>query len=253
MRTRESLLAQDFDDCEWLVIDGDSNDGTKAFLEEYGAPFISEPDRGLYDAMNKGIAHACGDYLFFLNAGDVFAGDGVLKALADQIAMADNPPDFIYGDSLEERPGQAAAYKAARAHEKAALGMFTHHQAMFYRRSLMDDLRYDLAYQIAADYKLTLRFLERCENILYVPFPVCLFESGGISQQKTALGRCEQFRIRKELGVAGLLRNVFIILLQNAALMLRRFAPGVYWRLKRRSSGNNGNDSPQSESPQSRP
>lgn len=236
-RTGESVLAQGFPGFEWIVIDGNSDDGTRAYLEGSGADFISEPDRGIYDAMNKGIDRATGDYLIFMNAGDGFSAPDTLQKIAAQITEKNFDPDFIYGDSLEERPGLPPAYKPAKPINKSVFGMFTHHQAMLYRRAVLHGLRYDEAYKIAADYKFTLEFLERSKSSLYCPFPLCLFESGGVSQRRTALGRQEQFRIRRDLAVAHPAANGGIFALQAAAMTIRRLAPSLYWWLKQRRGG----------------
>lgn len=221
--TGESLEAQTFQGFEWIVIDGASRDGTQDYLATTKSKWISEPDTGIYDAMNKGIAIASGDYLLFLNAGDALAGPGTLKDVADGI----RDDDFIYGDSLED-----GHIRPARPPERALLGMFAHHQALFYRRAVIGDLRYDTAYRIAADYKFTLEFLKNAGAQRRLPFPVCVFAPGGVSQRRARLGRVEQFRIRRELGVCALPVNTAIALAQTLLMALRRAAPGLYWRLR---------------------
>lgn len=231
IRTRQSLYAQNFSDYEWIVIDGASTDATVAFLENQGQIWISEPDGGIYDAMNKGIDRATGDYLLFLNAGDTLATPDTLEKIAAIDAA------FIYGDSLEN-----GHYKTARSHNKVLSGMFTHHQAMIYRREIIGALRYDPDYRIAADYKFTLQFLKNVRDIHYIPAPLCVFETGGISQRQTAQGRKEQFKTRRELRACGPVENAFIFGAQILAQTLRRLAPGLYWLL--RSSGNRPRGAP---------
>lgn len=244
-RTRESLRAQGCKDYEWVVIDGASSDGTVGYLHEAfpltptlspvgrGSPsnartgegvviWISEPDRGIYDAMNKGIERARGDYLIFMNAGDVFAAPDVLEKLAVY-----KDANFIYGDARE-----GSAYKHARTHNKIAYGMFTHHQSMIYSRALIGNLRYDTNYKIAADYKFTVEFLRRAQKISCMPLPVCIFEPGGISQQKVRLGRNEQYTVRRELKVCSNVKNIFIYAVQTVAMFARRVMPGLYWRFR---------------------
>jgi len=233
--TQRSLQSQTFHGFEWIIIDGASDDGTEDFLVSSGAAFISEPDSGIYDAMNKGITHATGFYLLFLNAGDALASDDTLLQLAEYIQELQETPDFIYGDALEERPGHPHVYKPARPYKKSAYGMFTHHQAMLYRKDLINELRYDTEYKIAADYKFTLQYLARARTIVYFPAPLCLFESGGISQQKAALGRKEQIRIRQELNAVGTLQNALIALQQRTVWTFRRIFPTLYWFMKSRT------------------
>ena len=219
--TRESIVAQTFDGYEWIVIDGGSDDGTVAFLKETKAQFISEADHGLYDAMNKGIDRACGDYVLFLNAGDTLASHDVLEQLATVEA------DFIYGDSYE-----GGNLKPARSHKRIAYGMFTHHQAMLYRATLLSDIRYDTYFKIAADYDFTARAIQSAKAICYVPVPICDFEQGGLSQSQASCGRCEQFIIRKRRGMANILTNSAIYLTQICLWRLRMIFPGFYWRVR---------------------
>jgi putative colanic acid biosynthesis glycosyltransferase len=231
IKTAQSIHAQTAS-YEWIVIDGGSSDGTLDWLGKSDAQWISEPDQGIYDAMNKGIARARGDYLLFLNAGDYLAGPDVLAKLIQKIDSA-HRPDFIYGDSLEERAGLPPVYKKARD-ANIVRGMFTHHQAMLYRRETPAPLRYDTTYKIAADYKFTAQFLAQAKNILYCPLPICLFEPGGISQRQVKLGRREQFIIRREVFLCPLWKNILIFTAQIFTMALRRTAPSLYWRLKQR-------------------
>ena len=234
-RTHESLNQQVCRDFEWLVIDGASTDGTPEYLNNLSSPshcvgvgmgllkYISEPDTGIYDAMNKGIERASGRYLLFLNAGDILSTPDVLEKLKSSIS----DEDFIYGDSLE-----SGHYKKAASHNNIKFRMFTHHQSMLYRRDPVGDLRYDTRYKIAADYKFTAEFIQRSKDFLYCPIALCDFEPGGISQQQVTQGRREQFRIRRDLGLCSLPVNVGIYGLQTLVMALRKGFPWLYWQLK---------------------
>lgn len=200
-RTEESVNAQRLTDYEWIIIDG-----------------AVEPDRGIYDAMNKGIDRAQGDYLIFMNAGDCFASDLTL-----QIIAAQGDADFIYGDAWE-----GGYLKPARAHTHVHRGLFTHHQAMVYRRDMIGDLRYDETYPIGADYKFTAQFLQKAQGILYIPQPLCVFEGGGVAQFRAKQGRAEQRKIRRELGIAAPMTPF----LQWGAQCLRLVLPSVYGWLR---------------------
>lgn len=230
-RTWRSLEAQSCRDFEWIVIDGGSTDGTAEFLRDVA--HVSEPDRGIFDAMNKGIDHANGEYVWFLNAGDEIAGADVLQEIFDSIETQGARPDFVYGDAIEDR-----FYKSARVPNER--GMFTHHQAMIYAREKISALRYDITYKIAGDYDFTQKFLKNAAQVLYCPFAFCVFETGGVSQQQAACGRVEEFKIRKSLGM-NILRNTMIFGRQTIAWIVRRHIPALYWRIK--SSGNNQNAS----------
>lgn len=224
-RSFASIQSQTYADYEWIIIDGDSTDGTKDDFMQYNhAKIISEKDNGIYDAMNKGVDRATGDYILFLNAGDILADELVLEKIS---AAAKNKPDFIYGDALE-----GGHYKPARSHIKIHWGMFTHHQAMLYRRDILRDMRFNTTYKIAADYDLTVRFLEKCKNIVYVPMAICDFEVGGASQLNAKLGRDEQFYIRQSLKTCPAYYNYLIRLAQYLRFTLRTYFPKVYWLLK---------------------
>jgi putative colanic acid biosynthesis glycosyltransferase len=224
--TTKSIEAQVFKDFEWIVIDGASVDGTVAFLTslspETRLRWISEPDHGIYDAMNKGLHLVCGDYILFLNAGDELESPDTLRNLSRHDC------DFIYGDSLED-----SHYKRARSHRNAVAGMFTHHQSMIYRRRQTGDLAFDIRYPIAADYKFTLAFLRQAASITYVPAPICRFAPGGVSQTQIRAGRMEQFRIRRELRACLPPVNIAIFLAQTSIMAVRRHFPALYWHLKR--------------------
>lgn len=227
--THKSLAAQTCRDFEWIVIDGASSDGTAAWLATTDAIWSSEPDRGIYDAMNKGIARARGDYLLFLNAGDRLAAPDTLAQIADRIAAAQQVPAFVYGDSRENQVNGQPVLKKARPHDRITQGMFTHHQSMLYRRDRLDNIRYDISYRIAADYKFTAEVLRKRKPVLYCPFSICLFEPNGVSQRRTGDGRGEQFRIRRECRLVPMHKNIMIYGAQSALIALRRVAPGLYW------------------------
>ncbi len=211
---------------EVVVAVGASTDETLAYIQRHELdPFCkSEPDRGIYHAMNKGIERAKGDYLLFLNAGDELADADILSTLSKSITVYN--PDFIYGDALEERKTANPFYKKARSHKRFIIGMFTHHQAMMYKRSLVGDLRYNESYKIASDYQFTVEFLARAHNSHYIPCAVCVFESGGISQMRQKLGRREQFLIRQQLKLCSLPIIWFIYGLQTVSASLKSIYKG---------------------------
>ncbi len=228
IKTHHSIASQSFEDFEWIIMDGASSDKTISYLKQHNVPYLSEPDGGLYDAMNKGLERANGRYIVFMNAGDVFASKETLRNVADTIDQ--DSPDFIYGDALEILNGEEI-YKKARYYPQIDRGMITHHQAMYYKNDALNGLTYDLKYKIAADYDFTLRFMKSCKNIAPVPAPLCLFESGGVSEQNALKGRVEQFKIRHALHYS-LWENCKTFILQTLAYFLRKISPKLYWRFK---------------------
>ncbi len=232
-KTATSIKEQEFTDFQWIIVDAVSTDGTNDDLATYDATILCEADDGPYDGMNKGLDLALGKYIIFMNAGDCFAQTQTLQKLRDAVWIS--KPDFVYGDAWET-DGRRTSYKPARSYLKADKGMFTHHQAMLYKRSLIRKLRYDTNYTIAADYDFTLQFLNLAKTCLYVPIPICVFRAGGISQKNVRLGRSEQFAIREKHGTVSRPKNALTYALQTVSWGFRACAPGLYWALKRHNS-----------------
>ncbi len=240
-KTFKSLKNQSYSDFEWLVIDGKSSDETVEFLRKHRSStradtnpfrFVSQADEGIYDAMNTGIDMARGHYLLFLNAGDALANNKVLEELAP---LCEKAPDFIYGDALEKyKNRRKPVIKPAESHDDIAWGMFTHHQAMLYRRHKVRDirLRYSMRYAISSDYDFTARFLLKAQKIERINRPVCIFEMGGISQQQAWLGRKEQYIIREELEMVPIAQNLWILLMQSISWYMKAYCPWLYDALK---------------------
>ena len=232
----DSLAEQSERDFEWVVIDVGSADGTAAWLEGLvldcaGFTHVSEADAGLYDAMNKGLALARGDYVLFLNGGDLLAAGDVLKRLVRDSDAA-GTPDFIYGDAYEEMQDGTLFLKTAKDVAQILRGMITHHQAMLYKRAAISDARYNLEYKLAADYEFTLRFLQRTKAVCQLDYPICVFEAGGISQSYAGQARAEEFQIRRTHKVCSGLDNMLIYARQSLAYIVRRFSPALYRALR---------------------
>jgi putative colanic acid biosynthesis glycosyltransferase len=236
-RTHKSLTAQTCRDFDWIVVDGGSHDGTPEYLLSYQhdlAWWCSAPDRGLYDAMNIGLTKAEGDYLMFLNAGDTLPEPGTLERIARRICQGERP-DFIYGDALERGVGDRLLTKWARSHRFKWYGMFTHHQAMVYRRTSVEGQRFDLTWEIGADYAFTLDTLSKRVRVARVDAPLVLFEGGGRSQRLTTLGRQDQAQIRRTRLNMPVVSSFLIMIVQYAAISLRQRWPVVFetWRCRR--------------------
>jgi len=198
-QTKNSVLSQNYKDYEWIIVDGKSTDNTSEILSEIEIDrvcIISEKDAGLYDAMNKGIFSANGEYLIFLNSGDIFDNNNLLSKVAKSI---NNNPHLIYGDSKEISEQNKIFYKKSRPLWWSEIGMFTHHQSIFYNRKLILDknIKYNLKYTIAADYDFTLNVIRYSDRCLYLPFSFCIFQQGGISHKNWKDGLSQQNEIRK--------------------------------------------------------
>lgn len=188
-KTIQSVLSQDYPDIEYIVIDGASTDGTQAVVEPYRArlhAFISEPDAGIYDAMNKGIARAGGDIVGLLNADDVYADRGVISRVA--AAMREGALDAVYGDVVfidPQDPGRVVRrYRSARfSPARIAWGWMPAHPSLFLRRDIY--VRYGLfkpAYRIAGDFEFIARiFKDGVLRSRYLPEVLVRMRSGGAS------------------------------------------------------------------------
>jgi putative colanic acid biosynthesis glycosyltransferase len=242
--TGESLAAQTLAEHEWIVIDGGSTDGSVEYLRESSANWISERDRGLYDAMNKGVDRAAGEHLIFMNAGDEFADESVLARLAS--VVLDRPQTtpalaLIYGDALDydaDRP-DVMLYRKARSERRIWYGLFARHQSMLFRREALSGLRYNPDNRIAGDYEFVARFLvERRAVCLYVPYPICKFRRGGLSYTnwRQALKEVNQVRTRS-LGMGRAMRIALSCVQAPLAYLQAHRAPLYDWLRTRRLGG----------------
>lgn len=163
-RTIESVIAQDFKNIEYIIIDGDSTDNTIRCIGQYKNHvnlFLSEPDKGIYDAMNKGIDMATGDVVGMLNADDFFADNTVIRYVAD--AFVQHNPDVVYGDvDYVNNDGRVIRKWRSKQYFTGIFnwGWMPPHPTFYCRREFFEKLgSYSLEFGSAADYELMLRFL----------------------------------------------------------------------------------------------
>jgi glycosyltransferase involved in cell wall biosynthesis len=220
--TLESVFSQSHHSVESIVIDGASTDGTLAVLESYRSRLnvlISEQDKGIYDALNKGIRNATGDVIGFLHADDVFENSEVLAKIAT--AFQDAAVLAVYGDLVYVRHGdigQVIRYWKSGFYNDEALsrGWMPPHPTFYVRRSVYERLgAFDVRYRIAADYDSIVRFLavEKIHTV-YIPEVLVRMRAGGISNRslKTIIRKTlEDYDVvrRNQLGGVGtlLLKN----------------------------------------------
>lgn len=180
-RTLLSVLGQSYKNIEYIVIDGGSTDGTVEIIKKYAnniGHFISEPDHGIYDAMNKGIAKASGEWIIFMNAGDVFANDNILE-LWQSKNKEDEGVDLYYGDViLKYKLGDR--FLPSKNISKLRETMCFSHQSCIIRTSVMKDFGYSLAYRYAADYNFLLSIFFKGYKFKYVNIALAKvdFDSG---------------------------------------------------------------------------
>ncbi len=238
--TAASIAAQTNRDFEWRVVDGASRDGTPDWLAAspmHGLIWVSEPDNGLYDAMNKAIDSACGRYLIFMNAGDEFAEPDVLERTADAIARA--PADVLYGQSYEVAGGERLL-KTAFPHQRIWYSMFTHHQAIFYGRDAIGARRYHDNLKIAGDWALTAEIYMAGKSFHPLGYPVCVFERGGVSQSNDPKVIAKMYRERLWVNrhILGInpIKSRAILFVKHGVERIRHRFPGLYDRVRFRKA-----------------
>lgn len=202
--TYESVVAQTYRNFRWIVVDGASSDGSQewlAGLDEPRAEITSERDKGIYDAMNKGLRKAVETpgYTLFLNSGDAFADPQVLERIVAAIEAAAVPPRFIYGDFYRKAANGSLTRIAAKPIERLPLGLPASHQTMYFENERLREMHFRENYRLSADYCMLIEFLtgmDRSTAVLQLPFPLCVFDTTGISHKRRFEALKEDMQIR---------------------------------------------------------
>ena len=214
-RTMLSVLNQTYPDIEYIVIDGLSTDGTLNILKQYESrlgQLISEKDEGIYDAMNKGMTLAAGDYLLFMNSGDeLYAADTVEKVFATA-----PDADIYYGET--EMYDSSWKSLGKRRHQSPEnfnwkdfkYGMSISHQAIYIRRSLAE--QYDPKYKLSADIDWIIKAAKKASKIVNTRMYVAKYLAGGMSKKRHLESLIERFHIfSKHYGVTNNFLNHSVI------------------------------------------
>ena len=201
-RTILSVLDQTYPRVEYIVVDGASKDGTLAIIERYDkriSRWISEPDKGLYDAMNKGMKMATGDYLCFLNAGDMFYEPETLQKMVDSIQSQSELPDVLYGHTvLVDESGHFKRMRRLEPPEELnwksfRQGMLVCHQAFFAKRIIAVD--YDLSFRYSADQDWCIRTMKKADNLFNTHLTLIRYLEEGMSTRNRKESLKERFQI----------------------------------------------------------
>lgn len=212
LETLESIREQTHRDIEHIVIDGASTDGTVALLEqrrEHLAVLVSEPDKGIYDAMNKGLARATGDIIGFVNAGDLLMTPHVIAQVV--AAFERSHADAVYGDIIMvdeqditkvHRTWRSGAYRR----ENFRRGWMPPHVATFFRKAIYDRHgHFNLDLRIGADYEILLRFLYKHKvSAVHLPENLVRFRLGGMSNGSVRHILKANREVRRSWGLNGL-------------------------------------------------
>lgn len=208
--TAASVLGQSSDAFEYIVVDGASSDGTREVLERLERDFssrsslsfryVSEPDGGIYEAMNKGAAMARGRWIIYLNAGDRFNDGEVLSRTAD--VLRDTSASIVYADTLYDYGDRQQLLRADKPLADLAKRMIFCHQSVFVLRTLYLAHPYDLRYRICADFEFFNAMYRRGESFFAIAdFVVSIYEArGGLSSKHKARLAREVYRIRTSRG-----------------------------------------------------
>lgn len=189
--TIKSVIAQNCKESEYIIIDGGSTDGTLDIIRKYNQHisfWISEPDKGIYNAMNKGVIRANGEFIYFIGADDVFYDDKVLEKILP--ILIDNY--VFYGNVIFKNrnilyDGKFSSYKLATRNIS--------HQSIFYPKEVLIKNKFKEIYNIFADYELNIRLYSRYQ-FKYVPILIALFDDSGASGSNTLDINFEKNRLR---------------------------------------------------------
>lgn len=199
-KTIRSVTEQTYLNKEYIVIDGGSSDGTLDIIRKYEQHidrWVSEWDKGIYDAMNKGIDFANGEWIIFMNAGDSFYNEQVMKAIVPYLG---DEYLIVYGDALIARRGRLYLQNQKDRHSDVRKSII--HQSMFIRTTHLKGELYDPRYPVMADYDHLLKIsIRNPEKVSYASHTVCIYDGTGISSRPlyTYIGEYERIA-RKHFG-----------------------------------------------------
>jgi len=209
----KSVLSQSYPNLEYIVIDGNSTDGTLAIIKKYAdkiSKWISEPDNGLFDALNKGISMSSGDVIGFLHSDDLFADDRVMEKIAEKFTSPNI--NVVYSDLVYVKrfnvKNIVRYWKAGKFYEKSLkFGWMPPHPTLFARKSLYEKTGlFNISLKIASDYDMVLRLLKNCsDSITYIDEVLIKMRIGGKSNSNLnyiLLKSMEDYTILKRNGFA---------------------------------------------------
>ncbi len=199
--TIQSVITQSYRNLEYIIIDGGSKDRTLDIIERYRTHIhavVSEPDKGLYDAMNKGLKLATGDYICFLNAGDELHEDDTLLLMVHSITE-NALPDVLYGETaIVDEEGHFLRMRRLSAPERLTWksfrnGMLVCHQAFFARRDLAEP--FDLKYRFSADFDWCIRIMKKSQALHNTHLTLIDYLNEGMTTRNRKASLKERFRI----------------------------------------------------------
>jgi len=214
--TIESVINQTYNNIEFIIIDGASKDGTVDIVSSYGekiSKFISEPDKGIYNAMNKGIRIATGDIVGILNSDDFFNSTEVIQKIVDEFNKSDI--DALYGDVQFVKPNdlqKVVRYYSSKNFnpKKFKYGFMPAHPSFYVKRTFFEKIGYyKETYIIGADYELLIRFLHNNKlKSKYLQMPFVTMRTGGVSNRSLKSNLILNNEIIRACGENGIKTNI---------------------------------------------
>lgn len=193
-KTIESVIHQTYRDFEYIVIDGGSTDGSADIIREYDKQityWVSEKDNGIYNAMNKGIAQAKGEYLNFMNSGDCFYANNILE----QVSLHQSCADFIVGRDYHYNEKIQKGHASIQPPRTTMIHFFLatlDHQSTFIKRELFDNSPYDEKHRLVSDWIFYVeKIVKENKQVQFIPNIICQREEGGLSEQQRDKNRQE--------------------------------------------------------------
>jgi glycosyltransferase involved in cell wall biosynthesis len=198
-KTIKSVIDQSYSNIEYIIIDGASQDETLDIIDKYKSQisyWISEKDQGVYDAMNKGIAAAKGDWLLFLGSDDILANNKIVSDIFAVLLKEGNQESFslIVGNVKYSNGRLMKSQFSSRLKNKNMI----HHQGAFYKRGIFIDFKYDPNYKISSDYQLNLKLFLQNAHCLKIDKVVSICGAAGLSSVASWSGYSEEIKIRNQ-------------------------------------------------------
>jgi glycosyltransferase involved in cell wall biosynthesis len=239
--TIESVLAQTYPHLEYLIIDGGSVDGSVDLIHRFASRityWVSEPDRGIYDAMNKGVLAATGEWVIFMNSGDRLHDR---NTIADVFSQDHSDVDLVYGHSTNWYASEELEkFKPAESQTTLPLRMNCSHQSLFTRRSLLLEQPFSLDF-LAADYEFLVRMYTEGRHFRSVDRIVAVNTTGGVSDVKRLRSLTERAKIAIRHGLMTPRRTISYLRMGLFAILgphVKRVLPKQVraWILKRKTA-----------------
>lgn len=203
-KTFNSIINQSYNNIEWVVIHGGKNKSIIQFVLKQKdcieIKYISEQDEGIYDAMNKGVSLSSGDFILFLNAGDILHDESVILNVFNSITKNDSYPDVVFGAAeLLFSNGMRIVRKPKDIYSYIWHGLPANHQATYYRNTSIKRMPYDLKYKVCGDYYIIARLFIEKIDVLMIQNVLADFKIGGSSYQNPRLLIKDSYEIQKKI------------------------------------------------------